>query len=485
MRGIEKVKVNIPSFANISGEYELGDLTIFIGRANSGKTRILDNIWIRLHNLHNNASNYLQKEQMEHEYQRNGIFLTNLTKKALSVVYVKSLRPNVDSIHALGLRLAKNANAAKIIDPSIHDLGTNIIQFSNGETRPLIEQGSGLQNQTQVLNKLNGTEQIVLIDEPEISQFPYGKIEILKNIIRELNTKQIIIATHDPTIINQFLIKSMLKEETHKILIYSFCGDKFEKIDFDSNLDPEIHVGYLSQTYSGKPVHLIVEGLTEYYMFQSLITKFCIHYKIPHFPKYINKIAISHISGSQWKIHLHHLPDPRFYRVLVLLDGEHSKDLKDIASNQIYNKINIVNDIVDVQHREINFITLNNKNIEEVFKQEFGQNFDKPLGLSEKILSLTEEQFKKIDFNKKDLKLIKNIIIWCLKNTGADISQFDLKNEFIEQYIEKIKKENTTLLFDHDFIKKARNLDMDEEEIKKAYHKILQTEFDIQKDKKN
>ena len=162
MRYIEKVKVNLQSFSKLDGEYELGDLTIFIGRANSGKTRILENIYGRLYNIYNNAANY---PQLEHEYQRNGLFLTSPSTKALSVKYVKSMRASVDSIHALGLRLAKNANAAKIIDPSIHDLGTNVVQFSNGETRTLKEQGSGLQNQVQVLNELNGTEKIIIIDE--------------------------------------------------------------------------------------------------------------------------------------------------------------------------------------------------------------------------------------------------------------------------------------------------------------------------------
>lgn len=469
MRYIEKVKVGLPSFSKLDGEYELGDLTIFIGKTNSGKTRILENIYGRLYNIQNNAHNY---PQIEHEYQRNGIFLASANNKAVSVNYVKSTRPNVDSIHALGLRLAKNANAAKIIDPSIQDLGTNIVQFSNSETRPLIEQGSGLQNQVQVLNKLNGTEQIVLIDEPEISQFPYGKIEILNNIIEWLSTKQVIFATHDPTLINQYLIKSMLKDKNYKIIIYSFCGNKFEKIDFDSNLDPEIHIGYLSQTYSGKPLHLIVEGQTEYYLFQSLITKFCIHNKIPNYPKYINRIAISYIAGSQWKVNIYHLPDTRFYNTLILLDGEHSEDLKDLESYEIKDKMNTMKNFTEIKEGQINLLTLNSKNIEEVFNKEFGEQFKKPFGLSEKIWSLSEDRFKKINFTKGDLGLIKNIIIWCLKNTGADISNIE-KNYFNDEFdnlIEKFKRgEEVTI--PNDFLDSAKKLGLNLKNIVKIMKK--------------
>lgn len=68
-------------------------------------------------------------------------------------------------------------------------------------------------------------------------------------------------------------------------------------------------------------------------------------------------------------------------------------------------------------------------------------------------------------------------MIWCLKNTGANISQFDLKNEFIDQYIERIKKEKPSILSYHDFLKEARNLGMDEEEVIKTYHKLFFSKF--------
>ena len=42
--------------------------------------------------------------------------------------------------------------------------------------------------------------------------------------------------------------------------IYSCSQSKFTKLDLDSkDLVPEIHAGFLTQTYSGKPVHLFVD----------------------------------------------------------------------------------------------------------------------------------------------------------------------------------------------------------------------------------
>jgi AAA15 family ATPase/GTPase len=160
------------------------------------------------------------------------------------------------------------------MDDTIIELGNNKIN-QKGSHVNLNVQGSGLQNIIKIFEESFSPE-FILIDEPEISQFPYGKIEILKHLIESLEKKQIVIATHDSTIINQYLIKKFLKNKDYKIIIYSFCIDKFNKIDFNSNLNPEIHCGYLNQTLSGRPTHLIFEGQTEYYAFQALIHKYCL-----------------------------------------------------------------------------------------------------------------------------------------------------------------------------------------------------------------
>ena len=51
-------------------------------------------------------------------------------------------------------------------------------------------------------------------------------------------------------------IKTLIDDKDYKVVLYSYCGNGFKKVDYCSNCDPEIHVGYLSQTYSGKLLFL-------------------------------------------------------------------------------------------------------------------------------------------------------------------------------------------------------------------------------------
>jgi len=471
MKYVKNIRVKLPSIFGIDENFELGDLTIFIGKSNSGKTRILNNIYSRLNSHGINARNNNFAIFLE-GCKNDNIIIDPDFKKILKVVLVNSPRQNIPQIGGLSVKLSRTADSLKVIDPTVSDFGPDVLQFSNGETRKLSEQGTGVHNQVQILDALHNPSDVVLIDEPEISQFPYGKIEILRNIINELDKKQVILATHDPTIINQFIIKKMVADKSYKIVLYSFCGDKFKKIDYYSTCDPEIHVGYLNQTYSSKPVHLIVEGQTEFYALQALLTQYCIFNKIPNFPQYLNRISISYMGGSQWKINKHHLPDSRYYNTLILLDGEYSEDVKNELPDNQFNVINSLNDVLD---DKINVITLNSENFDKAFEKVFGEQYTKPIKLSEKIWSLKEEEFRKIDFSDKDIFTLIKIIQWCLKNAGSDY----LPEEPIAEVIKMLKARKITgnRTISKQYLVKLASKRFLASEIKDAIEKLLRNGF--------
>jgi len=297
MKFINKVKIDIPA---VNQEFELGDLTIFIGRANCGKTRVLKEI----NNKMINTGGFFKKDVPFHLIQKNvekiGVELGDVIDKVTPLL-ISSPRPIVGKIDTYTEGFNNIQKSSNKMDPTIDDFGNHGV-MQDGKHRNLDIQGSGIQNLVQIFAKTHQEENFILLDEPEISQFPIGKIEILTRIIDILHNKQVLLATHDPTLINQYLIKRIMKDEKFKIVIYSFCEGRFEKIDFVSDLDPEIHCGYLSQTFSAKPIHLVFEGQTEFYTFQALLHKYCLNKKVHNFPKIINKINLSHLAGKQWRI---------------------------------------------------------------------------------------------------------------------------------------------------------------------------------------
>ncbi|HYD03383.1 MAG TPA: AAA family ATPase, partial [Alphaproteobacteria bacterium] len=459
---------------NIDSIFELGDITIFIGRSNAGKTRILRQIHGTISSAVNNYVNNLHiyknfnfKEYLDHyKFEINSSF-ENKKPSDIKIDMVESPRHNISTFNGLGKKLNKSAESLKYIDPTITDFGTNVVQFNHEFRRNLAEQGSGLQNNVQILDKLHENNNIVIIDEPEISLFPYGKIELLKTIMEESDNKQIIFATHDPTLINQYLIKLMLREKI-KIIVYSFCKDHFEKLDFDSNLDPETHVGYLSQTYSTKPVHLIFEGQTEFYLFQAFITKYCVNKKISFFPKYLNKISFSYLGGEQWKHNINHLPDVRFYDVLILLDGEYQKDLMSMVphvfSFEYFKYEKIKNLLQDSFVEKINFTNLVSKNIEEPFEIFFKEKFQKPLAISQKIWSLNDEEFTKLlNHGNEDIFIMEIICLWALKRAGANVKNLLPNPEIKIRYSQPRLRKNKFL---SDAFKWLDNADNDDSENK-------------------
>jgi len=433
MRIINSAKIDLPGINRLSREFELGDLTIFIGRSNSGKSRILTNIFDQV----NQANNQIFAQDVKHFKSLKDTKLTFSTykKKNIKVEYITSPRGKITNINGLGTKLANCCQSLQQIDPTISDFGNNVILFSNDKQRSLSEQGTGIHQQVHISDKIYEKNDLLLIDEPEISQYPTGKIELLNQIITSLSSKQILLATHDPTIINQYIIKKIQGKKRYKIILYSFCSNQFKKIDFNTTINPETHVGYLSQTFSGKPVHLVFEGQTELYAFQALLTKYCIHNNIEDYPKLLANINLSQLQGSQWKINIFQLPDVRYYDTFIILDGEHARDLNTFDFSSSTNKINIVRTFRGVKEGQINVYSLKSENIEVIEKNLFDETYPKPIGFAKKIWSLTEDEFNEIDFSKGDLANIKKIFDWALSKAGLIIKKPGKKKKLTHEQI--------------------------------------------------
>ncbi len=410
---IKEVPVNTK---NVNQDFELGDLTIFIGRANSGKTNILNEIdrkaqfvndLFKTHKDFDRISSELQRQKIKIGDEHIGQEITNQL--------IPSQRPNTSTISAFSGGFEKMKIAANRMDPTTTDVGDKEIQ-QKGTHKPLNIQGSGMQNMVQIFSK-SFQPNFLLIDEPEISQFPNGKIEMLKHILESLDEKQIIFATHDPTLINQYIIKKYLDGKNFKVIVYSFCLNSFHKIDFNSDLNPEIHCAYLSQTLSGKPTHLIFEGQTDYYAFQALLHKYCLERKIGEFPRKINNIGFSFLGGNQWKINIHHVPSPMLYDVLIILDGEHQNNFeKDILPLES----KIIESIAQIEKSKINIMFLKAKNIEKAFEGIFEnpEKIPKNTKLSEKIWEEKEPLIEKLRVTSEESKQIYDIIDWAMSNVS-------------------------------------------------------------------
>lgn len=408
MKFVENVKIDIQK---VNQEFYLGDLTIFIGRSNCGKSRILATLHDKLQTIYHNYHDLKTRHPNAMSiYKEQGITIYPEPPAPYSANLLMSRRDPKGNLGGFSKSLARFAYSFGKIDPTIVDVGTTEVDLDNNKQRPISEQGSGFHSMGQIFETLNSRADVVLIDEPEVSQFPYGKIEILTHILEKAKKKQIIVATHDPTLINQYLIRKNI-DENIKVIVYSFCDNKFERIDL-TNCDPEIHAGYLSQTYSGKPVHLIVEGQTEYYAFQALLFKFAQYAKIDHFPKFMNRISISYIAGGQWNINRHHLPDPRYYDVLVVMDGEHREK---IENGDIGDNADFITSIDGAKSGSVNWYCIEPKTIEEEFTGIFSPvSMDKPIGLSMQIWAMEP--------NKIPIEL-QNIVKWCYEKAGATISR--------------------------------------------------------------
>ena len=411
MRWIKEITINIPE---VNQKFELGDLTIFIGRPNSGKTRILQNIVEKMTEANNILRTYknhpIQLNQMYANLGIDPIILSETIIKLISSQ--RQMVQNTGQINSFTSGFQKINDSSKKMDPTIKEIGNREIS-QKGKNQPLSNQGSGIKNILEIFAE-SSTSNFLLIDEPEVSQFPSGKIEVLKHVLNSLEDKQILIATHDPTFLNQYIIKKYLADKNYKIVIYSFCNEKFSKIDFESNLNPEIHCGYLSQTLSGKPIHLIFEGATEFYAFQALMPKYCLEEKKDKIAERVNKIGLSFLGGSQWKVNIHHVPDPKLYEVLVILDGDKKKELDSYLS-LLPIETNKINLIKEFSKDKINLMLLKANDIEKAFEGIYlNEGLGKPLGLSEKIWKDDREVMKLLKETSEESKQIYEILEWAL-----------------------------------------------------------------------
>lgn len=411
MKVIKNIRINIPQ---VNQEFELGDLTIFIGRSNCGKTRILTEIYNRANEFNKILQRHKKNppETIRKRASMINIELEKIPSKFLPV-FIPAHRTIVNTITTYNTGLTKLTESSKKIDPTIEDFGNSGIKQDN-ENRSLNMQGSGIQNIMQIIPSINHSNDFVIIDEPEASQFPHGKIEVLRRLIELLEEKQVLFATHDPTLINQYLIKKLIKDKDYKIIIYSFCGDLFKKIDFNCIINPEIHCGYLSQTFSGKPIHLIVEGPTEFYSFQSLFHKF-LSKKNKKFLENFNKISISHIAGGQWKINVHHLPPPEYYSVLLVLDNCSDKNVDQLNISRPYK---VINSIKEFEDGKLNILFLNVDKIEKAFEGIFEEpeNIPKPTHLSWHIWNC-EEIIEKLNETSDNSKQIYDIVQFIISKS--------------------------------------------------------------------
>lgn len=226
----------------------------------------------------------------------------------------------------------------KVVGPRISNAAFNCedpktlsFVFDDFET-PIDEQGSGLRSLIGpvwgILTAKEGS--IVIIDEPELGLHPSAKQEFLKLLLKEAETKQIFIATHDPTFVNPVIWQEFIREKKSekfsvKVLLYSIYNQTFVNVDLDiSKEDPETFAGYLPHTTSLKKAHIYVEGPSDVCIFQIWFEKYLKEKMQENWLKKFNEIGIYHLGGDNWMHLLYTIPRGP-YKCMVILDGDKAK----------------------------------------------------------------------------------------------------------------------------------------------------------------
>lgn len=210
----------------------------------------------------------------------------------------------------------------EFIDPYLvnirQDLGL-IRKLENMEfDTPIAEQGSGVKSLICLISDIiSDTEtKIILIDEPELGLNPLGKHELLRFLLRQCKTKQIFLATHDPTFVNPIL----WNRENSSVYLYSPIDHDFVRVNLaKSKQDPNSFAGFLPHTTSLKQVHIYVEGTSDVYTFQIFLSNY-----LKRFRKWfqiLNKIGIFHLAGDFWSHLLYTIPKAPYISIVVL-DGD-------------------------------------------------------------------------------------------------------------------------------------------------------------------
>lgn len=219
----------------------------------------------------------------------------------------------------------------KLVDPRLTDHSYNLDLIRNIESSDfqtsLDEQGSGVRSlaclAVDLISGDNG--RIVLIDEPELGLNPFAKQEFLKLLLEESKTKQIVLATHDPTLVNPTLWKS----QDIAVFFYSPFKGEFVKVNLQESREvPETFAGYLPHTLSLRDTHMYVEGTSDVYILQVFLRKYC-KQNYENWSEIVNKVGIFHLGGDFWPHLLYTVPKPP-YRCLVVLDGDKKQNAQEV-----------------------------------------------------------------------------------------------------------------------------------------------------------
>ncbi len=187
MKFVEKAEIKTPIR---SQEFEFGDLTIFIGRPNSGKTATLNSISNLVNQIKKYAKGIKSKDSGQINWiAANKVELTlGMDIEKINPLLIGTRNGTISNISAYSDDLVGLQKSVQKMDPTISQMGSHGVM--QGETHKGLElQGSGLQNLIQIRSQ-GSDPNFLLIDEPEISQHPSGKIEMLEFIIGNLDKKQ-------------------------------------------------------------------------------------------------------------------------------------------------------------------------------------------------------------------------------------------------------------------------------------------------------
>ena len=233
-----------------------------------------------------------------------------------------------------------------IIDPQIIDYKQNTLELvkSNKFVTSIIEQGSGVRSliclAVDILSSEEGS--IILIDEPELGLNPAAKQAFLKFLLKEKESKQIFITTHDPAFLNPIILPS------DNVAIYAYSpiydgtttardGSKilpdepnFVNINLQEN--PYTFGGYLLHSESLKPIHIYVEGHKDVKNLQDLLFS---HFKQKNIED-LNKFGIYHLGGGFWKHLLYTIPN-KPYNSIVILDADKLEEAEEVLKQ--YNSL--------------------------------------------------------------------------------------------------------------------------------------------------
>jgi AAA15 family ATPase/GTPase len=192
------------------------------------------------------------------------------------------------------------------------------------------EQGSGVRAMICLAADIlsANTNNLVIIDEPELGLHPKAKQVFLEFLIDQTEDKQIFVATHDPTFLNPILLKLHRKDVKPTLLLYSSIKGDFIKASLDHSIEVAgSFAGYLPHTTSYKELHIYTEGRTDVQNIKEFLYKYLWHKDV--WTSLEDRISIFHLQGDFGKHILSTLP-PHPFKKIIILDGDKSKKLEEM-----------------------------------------------------------------------------------------------------------------------------------------------------------